>query len=459
MPTTSRAVYAPANEALRQAIEWKRRGRVDYLVAGPVNALFADECDGILPGPEIDLVIAPSEWSGRSIATRRSSSRRVRVCPCGVDAETGSRRAGPNARAVVYWKSGDEAFCEAVETIVRACGLEPLRIRSRHGEHALFRPADYREALDDRVAGVFLSSFETQGIALAEAWSMDVPTVVWDPRGAAQWRGRSFKSQSSAPFLTTATGVAWRTIDELEPALRDALPIAGVPSARVGARPHDRRDLRARVVPDRPGRERGIGRMSAEKGFRRELGLLDASVVVAGGIIGVGIFANPSNVARVLETPSLILLAWTIGGAVALIGGFVWAELGSRFPDVGGQYVYLMRAYPPVVAFLYGIALLFIINGGSLAAVSMLFAAYVDRSFVPLGPAGIRLAAALALVALTGINALGVRAGKWTNNILMAAKVGGILLLVALAFRRGPSPASDFPRSPRPRPARGPGSC
>jgi APA family basic amino acid/polyamine antiporter len=165
---------------------------------------------------------------------------------------------------------------------------------------------------------------------------------------------------------------------------------------------------------------------------------------VAGGIVGVGIFANPSNVARVLANPVHILLAWTIGGIVALVGGFVWAELASRYPHVGGQYVYLARAYHPVVGFLYGVALLVIINGGSLAAVSILFASYVDRSFVPLGPAGIRVAAAAALVALTGVNAIGVRAGKWTNNTLMAAKVGGIVVLLAFAFGRGAPPASRF---------------
>ena len=171
-------------------------------------------------------------------------------------------------------------------------------------------------------------------------------------------------------------------------------------------------------------------------------------VVVAGGIIGVGIFANPSNVARVLQDPVLILLAWSLGGLVALLGGFVWAELASRFPHVGGQYVYLQRAYHPVVGFLYGIALLFIINGGSLAAVSILFASYVDRSFVPLGPAGIRLAAAFALIALTAVNVVGVRAGKWTNNVLMTAKVGGMLVLLALAFGRGAAPASHFNPAP-----------
>src|SRR5215203_2077378 len=142
----------------------------------------------------------------------------------------------------------------------------------------------------------------------------------------------------------------------------------------------------------------------SDAGFRRELGLLDAVVVVAGGIIGVGIFANPSNVARVLHSPLLILLAWGTGGGVALLGGFIWAELGSRLPHVGGQYVYLTRAYPPIVGFLYGVALLFIINGGGLAAVSILFATYLERLVVPLGPAGIKVVAALTLVLLTAIN-------------------------------------------------------
>jgi basic amino acid/polyamine antiporter, APA family len=180
-------------------------------------------------------------------------------------------------------------------------------------------------------------------------------------------------------------------------------------------------------------------------GFRRELGLFDAAVVVAGGVIGVGIFANPSNVARVLENPVLILVAWITGGIVALLGGFIWAELASRLPHVGGQYIYLSRAYHPVVGFLYGIALLFIINGGALAAVAILFASYVDRTFLPLGgPSGIRLAAAAALIALTVINIVGIRAGKLTNNLLMAAKIGGMIALVALAFGRGASPASTF---------------
>jgi len=220
----ARVVYAPANEALRQAIELKRRGTVNYVVAGPVNALFADESGGILLTPEIDLVIVPSEWTIDFYRGFPDLIEKCRVWPCGVDADVW-KPAGrtKDQTAVVYWKSGDKDFCEAVEGIVRRCGLEPIRIESRHGEHGIFKPADYREALDRSVVGVFLSTFETQGIALAEAWSMDVPAVVWDPQGEAQWRGRAFTARSSAPFLTPETGVTFRTLDDLEPALRRAL--------------------------------------------------------------------------------------------------------------------------------------------------------------------------------------------------------------------------------------------
>jgi basic amino acid/polyamine antiporter, APA family len=178
--------------------------------------------------------------------------------------------------------------------------------------------------------------------------------------------------------------------------------------------------------------------------FRRELGLVDAAVVVAGAIVGVGIFANPSNVARIVGEPILIVAAWIAGGLLALLGGFAYAELASRLPVVGGQYVYLARAWHPVVGYLYGIALLFIINGGSIAAVAILFASYVDASIAPLGPAGVRVAAAAVLIVLTAINALGIRAGKRVNNALMAVKVAGIFGLVVIAFLRAGPPASHY---------------
>src|SRR5205085_61965 len=99
-------------------------------------------------------------------------------------------------------------------------------------------------------------------------------------------------------------------------------------------------------------------------GLARRLGLFDATMIVMGGIIGSGIFVNPSVVARQVHTPFLILGAWLAGGAVALAGAFVYAELAARRPEVGGQYAYLRDAFHPSVAFLYGWALLLVIQTG-----------------------------------------------------------------------------------------------
>jgi hypothetical protein len=220
-----RAVYAPENAALRQAAELKRHRAIDHLVAGPVNALFADENDRILFTPEIDQLIVASEWAKSFFADAPELLAKCIACPCGVDPAfwTPTSRRWRGATALVYWKSGDHAFCEAVDAIVRRCGLEPRHVRSGHGEHEHFTREAFRDLLDEAAIAVFLSAFETQGLALAESWAMDVPTLVWDPQGDAVWAGRTFRSASSAPYLTADTGRRWRSIDELEPLLRSVL--------------------------------------------------------------------------------------------------------------------------------------------------------------------------------------------------------------------------------------------
>jgi hypothetical protein len=213
-------VYAPANEALRQAAALKRDGKIDRLVAGPVNALFPSECDSVLMLPEIDRLIVASEWV---IDLYRDEAPqlvpKIRVCPAGVDAELWNPRAdGIRNAGVVYWKSGPETFCEEAERVMERCGLTPVRVRC--GEYTR---EEYRRALDSAAVAIFLSSFETQGLALAEAWAMDVPTVVWDSRADAEWRGRRFRSGSSCPWLTPETGRTFSTVAELEPVLAATL--------------------------------------------------------------------------------------------------------------------------------------------------------------------------------------------------------------------------------------------
>jgi hypothetical protein len=222
-----RAVYAPENAALRQAAGFKRQGRVEYLVAGPVNAMFPDENGSVLLMPEIDRLIVACEWMKGLYHDAPALVAKSRVCPCGVDVDFWKprRQRDRPKTALIYWKSGDADFCGGVEAVLRRCGLEPRRIRSGHGEHAHFSSEQFRSLLDEAVVGVFLSAFETQGIALAEAWAMDVPTLAWDPRGIATWRGRSFQSGSSAPYLTPATGRLWQSLDELEPLVRETLAV------------------------------------------------------------------------------------------------------------------------------------------------------------------------------------------------------------------------------------------
>jgi APA family basic amino acid/polyamine antiporter len=162
--------------------------------------------------------------------------------------------------------------------------------------------------------------------------------------------------------------------------------------------------------------------------LRRRLGLFDATMLVMGGIIGSGIFVNPAVVAR--NTDGLWTVGiWLVGGAIAIMGAFVYAELAARRPEVGGQYAYLRDAWGPLPAFLYGWSLLLVIQSGGMAAVAIIFAHYfLEVSHWPL-PSGAVAATALAL--LTAINCLGVRAGSNVQSALMVLK---ILAIVALVF-------------------------
>ena len=160
----------------------------------------------------------------------------------------------------------------------------------------------------------------------------------------------------------------------------------------------------------------------------RRLGLFDATMIVMGGIIGSGIFMNPHVVAMQVHTPWLILGAWLIGGLIALAGAFIYSELAVLRPEVGGQYAYLRDAYHPLVAFLYGWALLLVIQSGGMAAVAITFASYFKQlAGIPISELSI---AVVALAVLTGINCLGVRAGTTAQNILMVLKIGAIAALV-----------------------------
>ena len=155
-------------------------------------------------------------------------------------------------------------------------------------------------------------------------------------------------------------------------------------------------------------------------------------MIVMGGIIGAGIFVNPSIVARQLHTPMLILGAWLLGGAIALIGAFVYAELAVLRPRVGGQYAYLRDAYHPIVAFLYGWTLLLVIQTGGMAGAAIIFGRYFrELSGFPIPEAAM---AAITLGTLTAINCFGIRAGSNVQSALMLTKLGAIAMLVGFGW-------------------------
>lgn len=167
--------------------------------------------------------------------------------------------------------------------------------------------------------------------------------------------------------------------------------------------------------------------------YLRKLGLFSGTMAVVGGIIGGGIFRTPATVAERLGSPGAVLLTWVIGGGVALIGAFVWGELGQRRPRAGGQYVYLRETFGALPAFLYAWTLTLVISTGAIAAVAVTFADYTiallgisHRYSVPLAVA--------AIVLLAGINYVGVRPAAITQNIFTVLKLAAIAMLIGVGM-------------------------
>ncbi|MEP7345455.1 MAG: amino acid permease, partial [Gemmatimonadaceae bacterium] len=164
--------------------------------------------------------------------------------------------------------------------------------------------------------------------------------------------------------------------------------------------------------------------------LRRELGVFSASLMVVGGIIGSGIFFTPAEVAKAMPNGTWILGIWVLGGVVALAGALTYAELGAMFPDAGGAYVYIRKAFGPLASFLCGWMTMLSIATGALAAVAMGFAGYVER-FVPLGAVGGRIGlAAGTLTILAATNYAGVRPGAAVQNVLTVAKILALSALI-----------------------------
>jgi len=170
--------------------------------------------------------------------------------------------------------------------------------------------------------------------------------------------------------------------------------------------------------------------------LRKELTLYGLTMVAIGSCIGSGIFLTPSQVAGHLPSPWLILLIWGIGGIVTLTGALTFAELGTMFPKAGGVYVYLKEAYGDLFGYLYGWAYLLVICSGAIAALSIAFAYYLGF-IIPLGSTGIKVVAVSAIIFVTIINILRVKAGEVFSNIFTGLKLIGIAGVICIGFFMG----------------------
>ncbi len=181
-------------------------------------------------------------------------------------------------------------------------------------------------------------------------------------------------------------------------------------------------------------------------GLKRDLGLLEATTIIMGSMIGSGIFLAPALIAAIIVAenlgPGSFVLIWVIGGFLTVCGALSYSELAAAFPRAGGQYVFLKEAFSPFPAFLYGWTIFLVVQTGLIAAVAVAFANYLGV-FLPwvsqsnrLVEAGIfsfssaQLVAILLVVILTWINTRGVKEGAWVQNVLTIAKVAALAALI-----------------------------
>ena len=186
------------------------------------------------------------------------------------------------------------------------------------------------------------------------------------------------------------------------------------------------------------------------------LGLFSAVMLVAGGVIGSGIFRKAGVMAAQVGSPEVLLGVWLIAGVISLLGTLSNAELAAMMPHTGGQYVFLERAYGPFIAFLYGWALFAVIQSGSIAALAYVFAEYTTQvvrlpeatgplaefsfhlpligDITPFKEIGVKGLATAVILALTAVNYVGVRFGGIVQNVFSIAKMAAMMGLVFLAL-------------------------
>jgi APA family basic amino acid/polyamine antiporter len=183
------------------------------------------------------------------------------------------------------------------------------------------------------------------------------------------------------------------------------------------------------------------------------LSLFDSVTLVAGSMIGSGIFIVSADISRQVGSPAALLLVWLVAGVMTIAGALAYGELAAMMPQAGGQYVYLREAYGGMWAFMFGWTLLLVIQTGTIAAVAVAFARFAGVMWPVLGSnlwigaggaglSGERAGAIAVIVVLTGANLRGLNLGKWLQNSFTTAKILSLILIVAVGCLIAPNPAA-----------------
>jgi len=173
--------------------------------------------------------------------------------------------------------------------------------------------------------------------------------------------------------------------------------------------------------------------VNSQQELKKILGRWDSIAIIIAIVIGVGIYRAPAEIAKYLSSPCLILLAWFLGGVISLLGALCYAELSSSFPKTGGNYVYFRESYGPWAGFLFGWTELLVIRTGSIAAVSFIFAEYL-QSFLSMDKCLIKPAAIFVVIFLSLINIIGLRYGKRIQDVFTITKISIIMGVILLGF-------------------------
>jgi APA family basic amino acid/polyamine antiporter len=186
--------------------------------------------------------------------------------------------------------------------------------------------------------------------------------------------------------------------------------------------------------------------MKTAQDLPRRLGMVDATAIVIGIVIGSGIFVLPNLIARSLPSASAILAVWVVAGVLSFFGALAYAELGAMLPATGGQYVYLREAYGPLCAFVCGWTFMLAVMAGGSAWLAVTFSIYMGY-FFPLS-AVVAKAVSIALIAvLSAVNYVGVQEGAWVQRTFTGLKIAGLLVLIGAGLV-SPHTAAPAPSPP-----------